>query len=68
MPFKRRVFCSLQNPDRLDERRRELQNKIVDQVVAFGSNPRSFLFPGQRQVWLGRFRTSLTLCVDVSQL
>src|SRR6185369_3190775 len=47
MPFKRRVFCSLQNPDLLDERRRELQNKIVEQVVALGLQPEIFLFSGK---------------------
>jgi hypothetical protein len=46
MPVKRRVFCSLQHPDRLDERRRRLQDKIVEHVVGLGLQPEIFLYAG----------------------
>ena len=46
MPFKRRVFCSLSHPDRLDDRRAKLQEKIVEQVVVLDLQPEVFLFSG----------------------
>src|SRR5687767_14498595 len=46
MPFKRRVFFSIQHPDRLDERRRALQEQIIARVEQMGLQPEIFFFAG----------------------
>ena|SRR5215471_14236323 len=46
MQLKRRIFCSLQHPDRLDQRRRQLQDKIVEHVADLGLQPEIFLYAG----------------------
>ncbi len=46
MSFKRRVFISFQNPERLDERRRAVQDEIVRKVEQLGIQPEMFFYAG----------------------
>jgi hypothetical protein len=46
MPFKRRVFVSFQNPDKLDDRRLAIQDEIIDRVEKLGLQPEMFFQQG----------------------
>lgn len=46
MNFKRRVFMSVLNPERLDSRRRSLQDEVIRQVERIGFQPEIFFHTG----------------------
>lgn len=46
MPFKRRVFMSIQNSDRIDVRRRTVQDEIIKRVEQLGMQPEIFFDAG----------------------
>jgi hypothetical protein len=46
MTIKRRVFVSVAVDDHLDERQRELKDKILGKIVAVGYEPQIFLYSG----------------------
>ncbi len=46
MAIKRSIFVSFLNPERLDERHRRLQQRIVERVEALGYQPEMFFYSG----------------------
>jgi hypothetical protein len=46
MSYKRRAFISIQNPERLDDRRRAVQDQIIRKVELLGLQPEIFFHAG----------------------
>jgi len=46
MAFKRRVFISFQNPEILDDRRRAMQDQIIQKVEQLGVQSEMFFYAG----------------------
>jgi hypothetical protein len=46
MGFQRRIFMSIQNPDRLDPRRRAVQDELIRRVEQLGYQPEIFFHAG----------------------